>query len=89
VIGASVQWIKSLDVIGCGIFIPAIFMLLLAMTQGSTEMDWDLATIMGLFAGSSMMFILSVCWERYQGDGANRLPCIATSEPNLTLVSDQ
>ncbi|KAJ5134803.1 MFS transporter [Penicillium atrosanguineum] len=56
----AVQRIKSLDLIGCGIFIPAIFMLLLAMIWGGTKNDWDSATIIGLFMGSGVILILFV-----------------------------
>ncbi|KAJ5871285.1 MFS transporter [Penicillium soppii] len=66
----AVQRIKSLDLVGCAIFVPAIFMLLLAMMWGGTEKDWNSATIIGLFVGSGVMLILFACWERYQGDGA-------------------
>ncbi|RHZ55505.1 MDR family MFS transporter [Aspergillus thermomutatus] len=65
-----VQRIMDLDLIGCAIFIPAIFMLLLAMMWGGTEKDWDSATIIGLFVGSGVMLILFVCWEGYKGEGA-------------------
>jgi MFS family permease len=65
-----VQRIMSLDLIGCVIFIPATFMLLLAMMWGGTEKDWDSATIIGLFVGSGVMLILFVLWEGYKGEGA-------------------
>ncbi|KAJ5305973.1 hypothetical protein N7508_004988 [Penicillium antarcticum] len=64
------QCIKSLDLIGCGMFIPAIFMLLLAMMWGGTQKDWDSATIIGLFVGSGAMLMVFVAWEYYKGDGA-------------------
>ncbi|CAG8887906.1 unnamed protein product [Penicillium egyptiacum] len=66
----TIERIKNLDLIGCGIFIPAIFMLLLAMMWGGTEKDWGSAIIIGLFVGSGVMLMLFVCWERYQGDTA-------------------
>ncbi|GIC90510.1 MDR family MFS transporter [Aspergillus udagawae] len=65
-----VQRIMNLDLIGCAIFIPAIFMLLLTMMWGGTEKDWGSATIIGLFVGSGVMLILFVCWEGYKGEGA-------------------
>jgi MFS family permease len=64
------QRINSLDLVGCGIFIPAIFMLLLAMMWGGTQKDWNSATIIGLIVGSGVMLVVFACWERYQGDGA-------------------
>ncbi|KAE8388146.1 MFS transporter [Aspergillus alliaceus] len=65
-----VQRIVNLDLLGCAIFIPAIFMLLLAMMWGGTQKDWDSATIIGLFVGSGVMLILFVCWEAHKGEGA-------------------
>ncbi|GFF52582.1 putative HC-toxin efflux carrier TOXA [Aspergillus udagawae] len=62
-----VQRIMNLDLIGCAIFIPATFMLLLAMMWVGTEKDWDSATIIGLFVGSGVMLILFVLWEGYKG----------------------
>ncbi|KGO43061.1 Major facilitator superfamily domain, general substrate transporter [Penicillium expansum] len=66
----ALQRIKNLDLIGCVIFIPAIFMLLLAMMWGGTEKPWGSVTIIGLFIGSGVMLILFVGWEHYKGDGA-------------------
>ncbi|KAJ5485351.1 hypothetical protein N7539_005339 [Penicillium diatomitis] len=65
-----VQRIKNLDVLGCAIFVPAIFVLLLAMMWGGTQMDWNSATVIGLFVGSGVMLILIVCWEGYKGESA-------------------
>ncbi|KAJ6107238.1 MFS transporter [Penicillium sp. IBT 18751x] len=67
---SAMQRIKSLDLIGCGIFIPGIFMLLLAMMWGGTKENWDSATIIGLFVGAGVMLIIFVCWESYKGDEA-------------------
>ncbi|KUM65955.1 hypothetical protein ACN42_g1161 [Penicillium freii] len=66
----ALQRIKNLDLIGCAIFIPAIFMLLLAMMWGGTEKSWGSATIIGLFVGSGVTLILFVIWEHFQGDDA-------------------
>ncbi|PYI01624.1 MFS transporter [Aspergillus sclerotiicarbonarius CBS 121057] len=65
-----VQRIMDLDLIGCAIFIPGIFMLLLAMMWGGTKENWDSATTIGLFVGSGVMLILFACWEAYKGEGA-------------------
>ncbi|KAJ5664935.1 MFS transporter [Penicillium maclennaniae] len=67
---SAIQRIKSLDFIGCGIFIPGIFMLLLAMMWGGTKENWDSATIIGLFVGAAVILILFVCWESHKGDDA-------------------
>ncbi|KAJ5304827.1 uncharacterized protein N7443_004487 [Penicillium atrosanguineum] len=66
----ALQRIKNLDLVGCVIFIPAIFMLLLAMMWGGTEKPWGSATIIGLFVGSGVTLMLFVGWEHYKGDGA-------------------
>lgn len=66
----ALQRIKNLDLIGCAIFIPAIFMLLLAMMWGGTEKPWGSATIIGLFVGSGVTLILFVSWEHFKGDDA-------------------
>lgn len=62
--------IKSLDLIGCGIFIPAIFMLLLALTRGNVEQAWGSATVVGLFVGGGVLLLVFVFWERRKGDEA-------------------
>ncbi|RAL09362.1 MDR family MFS transporter [Aspergillus homomorphus CBS 101889] len=66
----AVQRILDLDPFGCAIFIPAIFMLLLAMMWGGTEKAWSSATIIGLFVGGGVMLIGFVCWEGYKGESA-------------------
>lgn len=65
-----VQRILDLDLIGCAIFVPAVFMLLLAMMWGGTKEAWNSATTIGLFVGSGVAFIIFVSWEGYKGEGA-------------------
>lgn len=62
--------IKSLDLVGCGIFIPAVFMLLLALTRGNVEQAWGSATVVGLFAGGGVLLLVFVFWERHKGEEA-------------------
>lgn len=62
--------VKHLDIIGCVMFIPAIFMLLLALTWGGTKEDWNSATIIGLFVGAAATLVIFVCWEGYIGNDA-------------------
>lgn len=62
--------IMSLDPFGCLIFVPAIFMLLLALQQGGAHGNWNTATIIGLFVGSGVMIILFIVWENRRADGA-------------------
>ncbi|BCR98001.1 MDR family MFS transporter [Aspergillus luchuensis] len=64
------QRILDLDLIGCAIFVPAVFMLLLAMMWGGTKEAWNSATTIGLFVGSGVAFIIFVSWEGYKGEGA-------------------
>ncbi len=60
--------IRSLDLIGCVIFVPAIFMLLFALERGQDV--WNSSTIIGLFVGSGVMLILFVAWEGRKGNDA-------------------
>ncbi|KAI2833798.1 hypothetical protein CBS63078_1111 [Aspergillus niger] len=64
------QRILDLDLIGCAIFVPAVFMLLLAMMWGGTKEAWNSATTIGLFVGSGVAFIIFVLWEGYKGENA-------------------
>ena len=60
--------IRRLDLIGCIIFVPAIFMLLFALERGQDV--WNTPTIIGLFVGSGVMLILFVAWEGQKGNAA-------------------
>lgn len=62
--------IKSLDLLGCLIFVPGIFMVLLAMQTGGEDGVWGSATVIGLFAGGGVTLLLLVAWEWRRGDGA-------------------
>ncbi|KAH8651291.1 MFS transporter [Xylariales sp. PMI_506] len=62
--------IKSLDLIGCFIFVPGIFMLLLAMQTGGKDGIWDTPTIIGLFVGAGVTLLLFVAWEWRKHDEA-------------------
>ncbi|RAH51749.1 MFS transporter [Aspergillus piperis CBS 112811] len=66
----AAQRFIDLDLIGCAIFIPSIFMLLLAMMWGGTKESWDSATTIGLFVGSGVMLMIFVSWEGYKGEDA-------------------
>ncbi|XXH00647.1 Trans-enoyl reductase fsl5 [Hypoxylon texense] len=73
-----------LDLIGCFFFIPAIFMLLLALTWGGTKEAWNSATIIGLFVGSGVMLIIFVCWEGYKGNDA-MIPGVVLARRTVTF----
>lgn len=62
--------ILSLDLVGCGIFTPTVFMFLLAMNRGGKEDPWNSATIIGLFVGAGVMAALFVAWEARKGNAA-------------------
>ncbi|KAI1085696.1 MFS transporter, partial [Whalleya microplaca] len=79
-----IQRLKQLDLIGCAIFIPAIFMLLLALTWGGTREAWNSATIIGLFCGSAVTLIIFVCWEGYKGNDA-MIPGIVLARRTVTF----
>jgi MFS family permease len=63
--GSVTSRIRSLDLVGCFIFVPTIFMLLLALEMG--QYDWNSPNIIGLFVGSGVMVILFVAWEGRKG----------------------
>lgn len=62
--------LKSLDLIGCAIFVPGLFMILLALTRGDVEQVWNSATVIGLFVGGGVMLLIFLFWERYKGEEA-------------------
>ncbi len=68
--GSVVNRLKRLDLIGCLIFIPGIFMFLLALLTGGETGIWNSPTVIGLFVGSGVTLTLFALWERHQGDDA-------------------
>ncbi|KAI0843199.1 putative MFS transporter [Hypoxylon sp. FL0890] len=64
------QRLRSLDLVGCIMFIPGIFMVLLALQWGGTEEKWNSATIIGLFVGSGVLLLIFAAWEIWKGDDA-------------------
>ncbi|KAK3376326.1 MFS transporter [Lasiosphaeria ovina] len=67
--------IQSLDLIGCIIFVPGIFMFLLAMQTGSSSSgsngtSWSSGTVVGLFVGSGVVLAAFVAWEWQRGSQA-------------------
>ncbi|WYZ42179.1 hypothetical protein EsH8_V_001074 [Colletotrichum jinshuiense] len=62
--------IKSLDLTGGAIFIPGIFMILLALTWGGTQKAWNSPTIIGLFVGGGVMVVMFFIWEHHKGEEA-------------------
>jgi len=69
--GGSVSGrIQSLDLLGCVIFVPGIFMFLLAMQMGGDDNTWNSPTVIGLFVGAGVTLLLFLAWERHRGDEA-------------------
>ncbi|KAI1143044.1 putative MFS transporter [Hypoxylon sp. FL0543] len=64
------QRLRSLDLVGCIMFIPGIFMVLLALQWGGAKESWNSATIIGLFVGSGVLLLIFTAWEIRKGDDA-------------------
>ncbi|KAI1267016.1 putative MFS multidrug transporter [Xylariaceae sp. FL1019] len=60
--------VPKLDLIGFALFAPTTVMFLLALQWGSTERGWSSPTVIGLFAGSGVVLIFFILWERRVGD---------------------
>ncbi|KAK3393602.1 major facilitator superfamily domain-containing protein [Podospora didyma] len=67
---AVLERVRDLDLVGCVIFIPAIFILLKAMKWGGTKYLWNSPTIIGLFVGGGVLMLVFVSWEWRVGDAA-------------------
>ncbi|KAK0370484.1 hypothetical protein CLIM01_12157 [Colletotrichum limetticola] len=66
----TMKKILSLDLVGSFIFVPGIFMLILALQWGGNSYPWKSATIIGLLVGSIVMLCLFGIWESRLGDSA-------------------
>ncbi|CCF38735.1 hypothetical protein CH063_00296, partial [Colletotrichum higginsianum] len=66
----TMQKILSLDLVGSFVFVPGIFMLILALQWGGNLYPWKSATIIGLLVGSIVMLGLFAVWESRLGDSA-------------------
>jgi hypothetical protein len=60
----------TLDLLGFGIFLPASIMFFLALTLGGNQFAWNSATVIGLFVGAGVTFIIFLFWEWRTGDEA-------------------
>ena len=56
--------------IGFTLFAPAAIMFLLALQYGGSTDPWNSATIIGLFVGAGVTFIIFMLWEYRVGDKA-------------------
>ncbi|KUJ06981.1 MFS general substrate transporter [Mollisia scopiformis] len=68
--GTKLQILHSFDIPGFLLFAPSAIMCLLALQWGGTKYAWNSATIIGLFCGSGVNFILFLLWEGRVGDRA-------------------
>lgn len=62
--------VKDFDIIGFGLFCPAIIMFMLALQWGGTHYAWNSATIIGLLVGFVVMLGPLAWWEHRQKDDA-------------------
>lgn len=62
--------IIRLDLAGFVLFLPPVLMLLLALGWGGADYSWKSPTIIGLFSGSGVSFIIFLFWERSRGNEA-------------------
>lgn len=60
----------ELDIPGFAIFVPAVVMLLLAVSWGGGRFPWRSATIISLFLGGGVVFGLFVVWTLHRQDKA-------------------
>ena len=68
--GSVIARLKSLDLLGCFLFVPGIFMFLLALLTGGQTGAWNTPTVIGLFVGSGVTLALFAAWEWRRGDQA-------------------
>lgn len=75
---------SELDLIGFGLFAPASVMLLLAVIWGGNQFAWDSSTIIGLFCGSFVTYIIFAGWQIHRGEKAMIPPQIIRKKLVLT-----
>ncbi|KAH7372287.1 major facilitator superfamily domain-containing protein [Pyrenochaeta sp. MPI-SDFR-AT-0127] len=83
---AIVDRIKRLDLIGVGVFVPAIFMVLLALQWGGIKYAWNSGRIIGLFVGGGVALIGFGFYQSRKGNMAMIPPSILT-ERTVFLAS--
>ncbi|KAJ5114045.1 hypothetical protein N7456_002579 [Penicillium angulare] len=59
--------LQKFDLLGFVLFAPASIMLLLALQYGGNDYSWDSATVIGLFCGSVVTFVVFALWEWHMG----------------------
>ena len=61
---------SELDLIGFVLFAPASIQFFLALQYGGNQYAWNSATVIGLFCGAGVTFILFLVWNYRQGERA-------------------
>ncbi|KAK6698835.1 hypothetical protein SNK05_011657 [Fusarium graminearum] len=77
------------DFTGLFMFSPSIVMLLLALQWGGVDYAWDSATIVGLFCGGGVLFVIFVFWEHRVGrDAMIPMPIVRTRQVWTSLLTN-
>ncbi len=59
---------SEFDLIGFALFAPASIQFFLALQYGGNQYAWNNATVIGLFCGAGVTFILFLVWNYRQGE---------------------
>ncbi|KAJ5741895.1 hypothetical protein N7533_011304 [Penicillium manginii] len=65
---------KRFDLIGFALLLPACVMFFLALDYAGHQFEWNSPTIIGLFCGAGVTFILFVVWEFTMGGEEAMVP---------------
>ncbi|KAJ6123203.1 hypothetical protein N7512_005668 [Penicillium capsulatum] len=65
---------KRFDLIGFSLLLPACVMFFLALDYAGHQFEWNSPTIIGLFCGAGVTFILFVVWEFTMGGEEAMVP---------------
>jgi hypothetical protein len=72
-----------LDLLGVIVFVPAIFMILLALQWGGIKYAWGSAKTIGLIVGGVVTLVFFAIYQWYKGDMAMIPPSILTNRTVL------
>lgn len=62
--------LKHLDLFGCLLFVPACFMILMALQWGGVKYPWNSGTVIGLFVGGGVLVLIFIAWQWYMAEYA-------------------
>ena len=65
-----IDFFKKLDLVGFCLFAPSAIMLLLALQFGGNQFAWNSATVIGLFCGAGVAFVVFMLWDWRAGEHA-------------------